>query len=103
MYAIVEITGKQFKVSPEQTVNVPYMNKKPGDKVKFDRVLLMSDDAGTTIGAPHISGFSVQGTVLDNGKEDKVIVFKKKKRKGYRVKRGHRQNHTVVQINKIGK
>jgi large subunit ribosomal protein L21 len=102
MYAIVEIAGKQYKVNTEETITVPTLEKQPGDKVTFDKVLLVGDDNTTRVGTPHVAGSVVEGTVVDHPAADKVIVFKKKKRKGYRVKRGHRQEHTRVQITSIG-
>ncbi len=102
MYAIVDIAGKQYKVNTEETITVPSLEKKPGDKVTFDKVLLVGDDNSTRIGTPHVAGSVVEGTVVDHQPADKVIVFKKKKRKGYRVKRGHRQEYTQVRITSIG-
>jgi len=102
MYAIVEIAGKQYKVSANDTITVPHLRQKPGDKLKFENVLLVGDDKGTRIGAPRVAGSIVEATVVDHTTADKVIVFKKKKRKGYRVKRGHRQGLTQVQITSIG-
>ncbi|HEX9006913.1 MAG TPA: 50S ribosomal protein L21 [Bacteroidota bacterium] len=101
MYAVVEIAGRQFKVSPNESILVPTLKEKSGATVKFDRVLLVEGDAGVTVGHPTVSGAAVEATVLDQVKGDKVIVFKKKKRKGYRVKRGHRQAYTRVQITSI--
>jgi large subunit ribosomal protein L21 len=102
MYAIVEIAGKQYKVNPDETISVPSLQKKPGEKVTFTNVLLVGDEKGTRIGTPQVAGSVVEATVLDHRSADKVIVFKKKKRKGYRVKRGHRQEYTRVQITSIG-
>lgn len=101
MYAIVEIAGKQYKVAQNDKIDVPSLSKKAGDKVKFDKVLLLGSDKGTKVGNPVLSGASVQATVLGDKKADKVIVFKKKKRKGYRVTRGHRQGYTQVEITAI--
>ena len=102
MYGIVDIAGKQYKVNTEETITVPSLEKKPGDKVTFDKVLLVGDDKSTRIGTPHVAGSVVEGTVVDHQLADKVIVFKKKKRKGYRVKRGHRQEYTQIRITSIG-
>ena len=98
MFAVVEIAGKQFKVSPNDTIKVPTLKEKAGAKLRFDRVLLVGSEKEVRIGNPLVAGAKVEGTVLDHGREDKVVVFKKKKRKGYRVKRGHRQGYTKVQI-----
>ena len=100
MYAIVEIAGQQFKVAKDQKVFVHRLQEKEGSKVSFDNVLLM-DDGKITIGAPAIKGAVVTATVLSHLKGDKVIVFKKKRRKGYRKKNGHRQFLTEIQINSI--
>ncbi len=101
MYAVVEISGRQFKVSPNQSLLVPTLQQKSGDAVKFDRVLLVEGEKGVTVGHPTIPGAAVEARVLDAVRGEKVIVFKKKKRKGYRVKRGHRQSYTKVQITNI--
>ena len=98
MYAIVEIGGKQFKVQKDAKVYVPRMKADVGDSVTLDSVLLVSGDDGVTVGAPTVSGASVTAEVLDHVLADKVIVFKKKRRKGYRVKNGHRQPYTQISI-----
>jgi large subunit ribosomal protein L21 len=101
MYAVVEIAGKQFRVSPNDTIKVPTLKQKPGAKIKFDRVLLIGKENETIVGNPLVAGANVEGTVVDHGRAEKVIVFKKKKRKGYRVSRGHRQGFSQVQITSI--
>ena len=101
MYAIVEIAGQQFKVKKDQKVFVHRLQAKEGSKVSFDNVLLL-DDGKVTIGAPAIKDASVGAKVLSHLKGDKVIVFKKKRRKGYQVKNGHRQYLTEIQIESIG-
>ncbi len=100
MYAIVEIAGQQFKVAKDQKVFVHRLQDKEGSKVSFDNVLLL-DDGKVTIGAPAIKGAVVTAKVLSHLKGDKVIVFKKKRRKGYKVKNGHRQFLTEIQIEGI--
>ena len=100
MYAIVEIAGQQFKVAKDQKVFVHRLQEKEGSKLSFDNVLLM-DDGKITIGAPAIKGAVVTATVLSHLKGDKVIVFKKKRRKGFRKKNGHRQFLTEIQIESI--
>ncbi len=100
MYAIVEIAGQQFKVAKDQKVFVHRLQNEEGSKVSFDNVLLL-DDGKITIGAPAIKGAVVTAKVLNHLKGDKVIVFKKKRRKGYRVKNGHRQFLTEIQIESI--
>jgi large subunit ribosomal protein L21 len=101
MYAIVEIAGQQFKVAKDQKVFVNRLSTEEGKKVDFNNVLLISDDKTTTVGAPAIDGAQVSAKVLKHLKGDKVIVFKKKRRKGYRVKNGHRQALTEIQIESI--
>jgi large subunit ribosomal protein L21 len=102
MYAIVEIAGKQFKVIKDQFIYAPKLEGDAGTAVNFDKVLLIDDGAAVNIGAPLLSGALVSGKILEHVKGDKVIVFKKKRRKGYVVKNGHRQQFTKVQIESIG-
>jgi large subunit ribosomal protein L21 len=101
MYAIVEIAGHQFKVEKDQKVFVNRLQTEEGKKVSFDNVLLLSDGDKVTVGAPAIGGAQVSAKVLKHLKGDKVIVFKKKRRKGYRVKNGHRQSLTEILIESI--
>ena len=100
MYAIVEIAGQQFKVAKDQKVFVHRLEEKEGSKVTFEKVLLL-DDGKVTIGAPVIENAVVTATVLGHLKGDKVIVFKKKRRKGYKKKNGHRQYLSEIQIESI--
>jgi len=101
MYAIVEIAGQQFKVQQDQTVTVNRLPQDVGAKIDFDNVLLVDNDGTVTIGAPAVSGAKVSAKVLKHLKDDKVIVFKKKRRKGYKVKNGHRQFQSQIQITGI--
>ena len=101
MYAIVEIAGQQFKVAKDQKVFVHRLASEEGNNVSFDNVLLLDNDGDVTVGAPAINGASVEVKVLRHLKGDKVIVFKKKRRKGYRVKNGHRQYLTEILIEGI--
>lgn len=101
MYAIVEIAGQQFKVEKDQKVFVHRLQTEEGKKVAFDNVLLLADGDKVTVGAPAIDGAQVGAKVLKHLKGDKVIVFKKKRRKGFRVKNGHRQALTEIQIDNI--
>ena len=101
MYAIVEIAGQQFKVEKDQKVFVHRLSTEEGKKVSFDNVLLIGDGKNITLGAPAIDGAQVGAKVLSHLKGDKVIVFKKKRRKGYRVKNGHRQALTEIVIESI--
>lgn len=101
MYAIVEIAGQQFKVAKDQKVYVHRLQGEEGSKVTFDNVLLTEDKGTVTIGAPAIEGAAVTAKILGHLKGDKVIVFKKKRRKGYRKKNGHRQALSEIQIESI--
>jgi large subunit ribosomal protein L21 len=101
MYAIVEIAGQQFKVSKDLKVYVHRLANEEGSKVSFDKVLLLDDNGSVTLGAPAIEGASVEAKVLQHLKGDKVIVFKKKRRKGYKKRNGHRQYLTQIVIEGI--
>ncbi len=103
MYAIVDIAGKQFKVTQDQFVYAPLMEGEEGASVEFDRVLLLDNEGKVEVGAPTVSGAKVSGKILGHVKGDKVIVFKKKRRKGYKVRNGHRQDFTKVLIENISK
>jgi large subunit ribosomal protein L21 len=101
MFAIVDIKGKQYRVSENQKVFVPLLKEDIGAKVTFSRILMVGRDNNTfEVGAPSLS-MNVEATVLNHIKDDKVIVFKKKRRKQYRRTRGHRQQYTQIEINKI--
>lgn len=101
MYAIVEIAGQQFKVEKDQKVFVHRLDAKEGDKVTFDRVLLVDNGGNITLGAPAIEGANVTAEVVQHVKGDKVIVFKKKRRKGYQKQNGHRQQFTAIKVTGI--
>jgi large subunit ribosomal protein L21 len=102
MYAIIEIGGHQYKVAENDIVYVDRQDKSVDDKIKIDRILLVSDDKGkVNVGTPVVDGAKVEATVLDHVKADKVIVFKKKRRKGYKVRNGHRQQLTQIRIDKV--
>ena len=101
MYAIVEIAGQRIKVAKDQRLFVHRLQDKEGAKVSFDKVFLLDDGKKVTVGAPAITGASVEAKVLGHLKGDKVIVFKKKRRKGYRVKNGHRQSLTQLVVEQI--
>jgi len=101
MYAIVEIAGQQFKVEKDQQLFVHRLEGKEGAKVSFDNVLLIDNKGKVNVGAPAVTGASVSAKILEHLKGDKVIVFKKKRRKGYKVKNGHRQSFTKIQIEGI--
>ena len=101
MYAIVEMAGQQFKVAKDQKVYVHRLQGEEGDKITFDKVLLLEDGDNVTIGAPVIDGAAVEAKVVKHLKGDKVIVFKKKRRKGYQKKNGHRQYLTEIVVEGI--
>ena len=103
MYAIVDIAGQQFKVEEDQQIFVHRLEAKEGSEVNFEKVLLMDNSGKVNVGAPVIKGAKVTAKVLEHLKGDKVIVFKKKRRKGYKVKNGHRQYLTKLEILKIDK
>nr|WP_314494827.1 50S ribosomal protein L21 [uncultured Chryseobacterium sp.] len=100
MFAIVEIAGLQYKVEQDQKLFVNRLKGDKGGKVSFDKILLTVNGA-ITVGAPAVSGITVEAEILDHVKADKVIIFKKKRRKGYEVKNGHRQSLTQIQITGI--
>lgn len=102
MYAVVEIAGQQFKVAKADKIMVPKIESEIGSKLTFDKVLLMGNEKETKIGTPYLPGSHVEAKVLGHSKDDKVLVFKKKKRKGYRVTRGHRQQFTEIEVVKVG-
>lgn len=102
MFAVVEIAGQQHKVSPSEKIYVPKLDAEVGKIVKFDNVLLFSDDTSVKVGNPTVKNLKVEAKVLGHVKDEKVIVFKKKKRKGYRVRKGHRQQYTEIEITNIG-
>ncbi len=101
MYAIVEIAGQQFKVQKDQKIFVHRLDAEAGKKVDFDRVLLIDNDGKVKLGAPAIKGAKITAKVEEHVKGDKVIVFKKKRRKGYKKRNGHRQQFTAITITDI--
>jgi large subunit ribosomal protein L21 len=101
MYAIVEIAGQQFKVENEKKLYVHLLEAAEGDSVDFDKVLLVDNDGKVAVGTPTVNGAKVTAKVLEHVKGDKVLVFKKKRRKGYKKLNGHRQQFTQIQIKNI--
>lgn len=101
MYAVVKIGGHQYRVSEGDVLFVDKQSDEVDQKLTFEEVLLTNDDGSVTVGQPVVEGATVEATLLDNVKSDKVIVFKKKRRKGYQVKRGHRQPMSQIEINSI--
>ena len=102
MFAVVDILGQQFKVSENVKYYVPRLKDEIDSEVKFDKVLVFGDDNETKIGSPLLSEVSVTAKVLEHVKDDKVIVYKKKRRTGYQKKNGHRQQLTRIEVTKIG-
>ena len=102
MFAVVDILGQQFKVAENTKYYVPRLNQEPESEVTFDQVLLLSDGKETKVGSPVVKGAKVIAKVLSHLKDDKVIVFKKKRRKGYRKLNGHRQQLTRIEVTQIG-
>jgi large subunit ribosomal protein L21 len=102
MYAVFQTGGKQFRAEPGVRLRIPTLDVEPGDSVTFDHVLLAGDGAESIqVGVPIVDGASVKAEVLRHGRGDKIIVFKRKRRKGYRKKQGHRQNFTEIRINEV--
>jgi large subunit ribosomal protein L21 len=101
MFAVVDIAGSQFKVAANDKLNVPLLKQEKGASVTFDKVLMFGDEKNVKVGNPTVKGASVSATVLEHVKADKVIVFKKRRRKGYRVKKGHRQDYTRIEITNV--
>ena len=101
MYAIVDIAGQQFKVEKDQKVFVHRQEGEAGTELSFDKVLLVDKDGKVTVGAPQVKNAKVTAKILAHVKGDKVIIFKKNRRKGYKLKKGHRQSFTQIQIDEI--
>mgnify|MGYP001619909199 CR=1 FL=1 len=101
MYAVIKTGGKQYRVSKDDILEVEKLDAAIGASVTLDHVLLVGSDGSAKIGTPTVSGASVKATVLNQKKDDKIIVFKKKRRQNYRRKNGHRQNLTVLKITDI--
>ena len=103
MQALVEHRGKQFLVEENVELKFPYLGGKVGDKFDLEKILYVDDSKKKEFGKPYIKNLSISGEILSHGRDDKVIVFKMKRRKGYQVKNGHRQNFTLVKIAKFKK
>ena len=101
MYAIINISGKQYKAISGSRLRVPKQNGNLGKTLTFDQVLLTNDGKNTEIGNPTIKGFSVTATIVNHGRDKKILVYKKKRRKGYQRKNGHRQWYTEIEFNSI--
>ena len=101
MYTIVEQGGSQFKVAEGDEVKVPFIDLEAGKEVVLDRVLLVAGDDKVNVGAPVVDGAEVKATIVEHGRDKKVIVMKKKKRKDYKKKNGHRQDFTLIKITSV--
>lgn len=101
MYAVIQTGGKQYRVQAGDTVSVESLDGAVGDKVQFDEVLLVSGDGSVAIGNPLLGGAKVMGEIVEHGLADKVVIFKFRRRKNYRLRRGHRQRYTSVKINEV--
>ena len=101
MYAIINISGKQFKVSSGTRVKVPKQEGEAGASLTFNQVMLINDGEKSQFGAPNISGASVSAEIIEHGREKKILVYKKKRRKGYQRKNGHRQPYTEIEFKTI--
>jgi len=102
MYAVINSGGKQLKVTPGEVVRLEALEGNVGDKVSLENVLLVSSDDDVKVGNPVVKGVTVDGTIVEHGRGDKVTIFKFKKRKMYRRKQGHRQSFTAVRVDSIG-
>jgi large subunit ribosomal protein L21 len=102
MYAIFQAQGKQFRAEPDATLRLPTLDAEPGDKVTFEDVLLTERDGDVRVGSPSLAGATVAAEIVRHGKDDKIVVYKMKRRKGYRRKQGHRQGFTEIRILDIG-
>ena len=101
MYAVKKTGGKQYKVAEGDVLRVEKLSADAGEMVSFQQVLMLGDDKGSTVGRPNVAGAEVTATVLEQARDEKIIVFKKRRRHNSRRKNGHRQNHTVLRVTKI--
>ena len=101
MYAVFRTGGKQFRAETGKKIRVPSLDVEPGDSITFDDVLLASDGKEVQVGAPMVDGAKVKAEILRHGRDKKIIVFKRKRRKNYRRKQGHRQGFTEVRVDEI--
>ena len=101
MYAIINISGKQYKASSGARLRVPKQEGETGTSLIFDKVLLINDGKNTEVGEPILNGASVTGTIIEHGRNKKILVYKKKRRKGYQRKNGHRQWFTEIEFGTI--
>ncbi len=101
MFAIINIAGKQFRVEEGDQLKVPHLSVEAGKSLTFDQVLLINDGKKVTLGSPLLSNASISATIVEHGRDRKIRIFKKKRRKGYRRNNGHRQNYSLIKIGSI--
>ena len=101
MYAVIKTGGKQYKVAEGDVLRVEKLNAAAGEMISFDQILMLGDDQSTTVGTPHVAGAEVKATVLEQARGDKIVVFKKRRRKNSRRKNGHRQALTVLRVTEV--
>ena len=101
MYALVDYSGNQILIKEGEKTRIPFTDKKDGTKIVFDNVLFIDDGKDKKVGQPYINSFSINAKIVSHEKDKKIIVFKKKRRKGYQKKNGHRQNYTLIQVDSI--
>ena len=101
MFAIINIAGKQYRVEEGDELKVPHLDTAEGETLKFDQILLTNDGKNVAIGSPILDGASVSATIINHGRDRKIRIFKKKRRKGYRRNNGHRQNYSLIKIDSI--
>lgn len=101
MYAVIRTGGKQFRAEPGRRLRIPSLEAEPGDTIEFEEVLLASDGDDVSVGAPLVEGARVMAEVVRHGRTKKIIVFKRKRRKGYRRKQGHRQGFTEIRVDEV--
>ncbi len=103
MYALIEFAGKQFRVEEGDSIKVPYIDEKVGNKVTIDKILYLDDGKNKMVGTPLVSGVKIDGEITSHGRERKVVVFKFKRRKGYQKKNTHRQEYSMLKVGTLGK
>ena len=101
MYALIDIAGYQIKIEEGKNIKIPLQNKKIGSKIILDNVLFYNDGSKSKVGAPYIKSLSFEGKIISHNKENKIVVYKKKRRKGYEKKRGHQQSYSVITVSKL--
>ena len=103
MYALIEFAGKQFRIEEGSSIKVPYVDGKVGSKVNFEKIIYMDDGKNKMVGTPIVTGAKIDGKIVSHGREQKLVVFKFKRRKGYQKKNTHRQEYSILKVGKVGK